>query len=93
MKITKSEGSIDIITFGLYLALIFIGWMLVYAVNYDGKIHTSAFDMSVNTGRQFIWVIVSLMIIGVTFIIPVQFWRGLSYVFYLFSLLLLVGVF
>jgi rod shape determining protein RodA len=92
MKITKSEGSIDIITFGLYLTLIFVGWMLVFAVNYDGKLHTSAFDMSVNTGRQFIWVMVSLMIIGVTFIIPVHFWRGLSYFFYLFSLLLLVGV-
>lgn len=85
-------GNIDWITFSLYLSLILIGWLMIYAVGYNEKEPTSITDLSTSAGRQMMWVGVSLFIMFSVYVIDWKFWRTFSYSIYGVSIVLLVLV-
>ena len=86
------KQSIDWHLIGIYLVLVLIGWVNIYA-----SIHSSApssiFDWSARSGKQFIWMLTSFGLAGlVLFVIPPQTWEGGSVLFYLGVAFLLVLV-
>jgi len=88
-------ANIDWITVGLYLLLIFMGWLNIYAAVYDAN-HQSILDVSQRYGKQLIWIGAALMIAFVIMIIETNFYVFFSYIFYgitifLLLLVLLVG--
>lgn len=47
--------NVDWITIGLYLAMMFIGWINIYAAVYNEE-HKSIFDMTQRYGKQLMWI-------------------------------------
>ncbi|MEL6863652.1 MAG: rod shape-determining protein RodA [Bacteroidota bacterium] len=84
--------NIDWMTFSLYLSLVAIGWMMIYAVGYDEQNPTGFFDLSTNIGKQSLWIGLSIAVLAVTFIIDWKFWWTFAYPIFSLSMLLLLGV-
>lgn len=83
--------NIDWIMVGLYLALILIGWINIYAAVYNDE-HRSIFDLSQNYGRQLIWIVTSLALALFTLVVDAKFYNAFSFIIYLSMLIILVAV-
>lgn len=86
------KQSIDWHLIGVYLVLVLIGWINIYAsIHSSGP--SSIFDWSVRSGKQFIWILTSFGLGAlVLFVIPPQTWESGSLLFYLGVAFLLVLV-
>ncbi len=76
------SGSLDWPTIGLYLALVMLGWMNIYAVVYDESVHQPIFSLTLNSGRQLMFIIASLVIIMGIVILDMRFYETFAYVLY-----------
>jgi len=78
----------------IYFALVFAGWLNIYAAVYDGENIQNIFDLSLNSGRQLIWIGSSVLIIIAILTIDFRFYESFAYVIYglVIGLLLLVLV-
>jgi rod shape determining protein RodA len=79
----------DKVMIGLYLALVLIGWISIYAAVYNEE-HASIFDLSQNYGKQLLWIGASLFVAYMILLIDGKFYAQFSYVIYVAVLLLLV---
>ena len=76
----------------MYLALVFIGWINIYAAVYSES-HQSIFDISQNYGKQLIWIITSIFLALIILVIEAKFYPTFSYIIYgsvLFTLVLVL---
>jgi rod shape determining protein RodA len=76
---------------GLYAAIVFMGWLNIFAVTYDEESNKSIFDLSLNSGRQLLFIVTSGILIAAILIIDRQFYETFAYIIYgviLFMLLL-----
>lgn len=83
----------DWISFILYLCLIGIGWMVLYATQYSEGSFLSNFSFHSSIGRQTIWLGVSLAAFIVAFSLDWKFWSSFSAILYGISILSLVLLF
>ena len=76
----------------IYGAIVFLGWLNIYAVTYDENANTSIFSLDLNSGRQLVFIGGSVIIICAILIIDRQFYETFAYIIYglLMVLLLLV---
>ena len=83
---------IDWVTVLIYSAIVFSGWLNIYAVTYDENADTSIFSLGLNSGRQLVFIGGSVLIILAILIIDRQFYETFAYIIYglLMFLLLLV---
>lgn len=88
---TNIFQNIDWITVSLFLFLLLIGWINIYAAVYNDE-HQSIFDLSQNYGRQMIWILTSLVLALIIMILDAKFFSAFSYVIYLVILITLVMV-
>ena len=49
----------DWVTIGIYLVLVFLGWINIYAAVFDEQ-HGSILDLSQRYGKQRIWIIAAI---------------------------------
>ncbi len=91
MRRVNIWGSLDLISVLLYLALVFIGLISVYAAVYDEN-HSSIFDFSQRYGKQFVWIIAALLIAFSIILIDGKFFTVFAYVIYAGTLISLVAV-
>ena len=82
--------NVDWITIGLFLALVFFGWLNIYGASYTFD-QTSIFDFSNRAGKQFAWIMGSLVLGGVLLLIDYKTYDMLAYVAYGAMLLLLLA--
>lgn len=87
-------NKIDWVTVLIYCAIVFLGWLNIYAVTYDENVHTTIFSLDLNSGRQLVFIGGSLIIIAAILIIDRQFYETFAYIIYglLMVMLLLVPV-
>jgi rod shape determining protein RodA len=81
--------SIDWVLIGIYLGLVLMGWLNIYAVTYDEG--QSIIDTHLNSFRQLMFIVASIIIISAILIIDRQFYETFAYIIYgavLFILLL-----
>lgn len=83
--------NIDWITVLLFLLLVMIGWINIYAAVYNQD-HQSIFDMSQNYGKQLVWICTSLVLAFIILLIDAKFYPTFSYLIYLAILGILIGV-
>ena len=91
----KFTGNIDWLSVLIYVALVLIGWATIYsAVFTEGlsPFNTAGSGTAVNTGKQFQWIIASLVVGGLILIIDGKFFVTFSYPIYAFFIPLLIGV-
>ncbi|MGJ8660840.1 MAG: rod shape-determining protein RodA [Bacteroidota bacterium] len=77
--------------FVCYLVLVTMGLMTVYSTAFDPE-HPNLFDFSQKYGKQVIWVVVSLFLGLLVFLIDSSIYRKFAVPIYLFTLFLLVVV-
>jgi rod shape determining protein RodA len=90
-KRNKLWGNIDWITFFVFLALMVIGWINIYAAVFDDA-HRSIFDVSQRYGKQLIWIGAALIIGFSILIIESNFYVFFAWLFYGISIFFLILV-
>lgn len=88
-------GKIDWPTVLVYFALIFLGWLNIFAAVYDETASQSILDLSLNSGRQLMFIAASIIIILGILIIDIRFYEATAYLVYgaIIFLLILVPIF
>ncbi len=84
--------NVDWMTFMLYIALVVVGWMMIYASGYNEDKPLSIFDLSTSVGKQTLFIGVAFIMLFLTSIIDWKFWRTFAYPIYGFAILFLIGV-
>lgn len=82
---------IDWFTVVIYLALVFMGWLNIYAAVYNEE-HSSIFDLSQKYGKQLLWIVAAIVIIVVVMLIEGRFYLFFAYPIYFSVILLLIFV-
>lgn len=92
----KREDSIthklDWVTVLIYLAIVFLGWLNIYAVTYEEGAGTSIFSLGLNSGRQLVFIGGAVVIILAILIIDRQFYETFAYIIYGLLLVMLLFV-
>jgi rod shape determining protein RodA len=90
---TESDaGSYDIITILLFISLVAIGWSMIFAVEYEADTFNGVFNLQKNYGKQLLFIAVSAVLFGIIQLIDAKIIEIFAIVFYVFCMLLLVGV-
>lgn len=82
---------IDKITIFIYLLLVFMGWLNIYAAVYNEE-HQSIFDTTQKYGKQLIWIASAIFIAVMILIIDAGFYTVFAYFFYGIILLACIAV-
>ena len=99
-KITPGEGNsggrlfaadIDWWTVGLYVLMVFFGWVNIYAAVYNEE-QASIFDLSQRYGMQTLWIGVSFCLAISILLIDGKYWHMLAYPFYMLMLAVMLFV-
>lgn len=90
----RGNQGIDWIILSIYLALVAIGWAMIYTVGYGQGGYDGGFFSFLETpvGRQLIWVAIAMGVLFVAYTIEAKFWRTFANVIYVACLVLLVAV-
>ncbi|MGD9557002.1 MAG: rod shape-determining protein RodA [Mangrovibacterium sp.] len=83
--------SLDWLTILLYILLVLLGWINIYAAVYNEE-HSSILDMSQRYGKQLIWIAASFALAAVLVIIDSRVYVSFAYLFYALLILMLIGV-
>ena len=81
--------ALDWTTVGIYLFLVFFGWLNIYGASYDFD-QSSIFDFSQRAGKQFVWILTAFGLAGAILLIDSRLYSFFSYLFYIAILLLLI---
>ncbi len=84
-------ANIDWIMTGLFLVLMILGWLNIYAAVFNDE-HQSIFDISQKYGKQLLWIGGSLILVFAILIIDANFFTAFPYPIYGFIGFLLVAV-
>jgi rod shape determining protein RodA len=76
----------------IWLLLMMAGWLNIFAAVYDVQLHPSIFDLSINSGKQLMWIGTSLILATLVLAIDYQFYDNAAYLIYLSICGLLVVV-
>lgn len=87
----KLRINIDWVTVLLYLALVFLGWLNIFAAVYDVS-HPNIFSLDINSGRQMAFIGGGFIIAFIILLIDYKFYDAFAYIIYVAVLGLLVMV-
>ncbi len=83
--------NVDWITIGLYLAMMFIGWINIYAAVYNEE-HKSIFDMTQQYGKQLMWIGAAIFIAVLMINTDSKFFVTFAFPIYILLILVLLSV-
>jgi len=89
---TNIFAGIDWILVLFYVVLVFFGWLNIYAATVSEN-HTDILDFTTSYGKQLQWIGLSFFLIIVIISIDSKFYERLSGIFYIVSVLSLLGLF
>ena len=84
-------ANIDWFSILLYLLLVFIGWLNIYAAVYDEN-HSSIFDISQKYGKQLVWIGAAFVLAFLVLLTDSKFFTTFSMVIYGIMIFLLIAV-
>ena len=87
----RGRFNIDWTLVMLYIILVFIGWLNIYAATYSEE-YTGYFDMKQNHGRQLVFILGAVLMIIVLFFLDIRLLNILPWPVYAVSILSLVAV-
>lgn len=89
---SRGKNSFDWVLILIYLALVFIGWLSIYATTYDPQA-TAFFSLSNLYYKQLLFIGFGFVLIVFILSLEVKFLERFSSLFYLIALVLLLGLF
>lgn len=84
--------SVDKLTIFLYVVLVFLGWISIYAASYDYD-QASIFDFAERSGKQLVWIGLSFILASAIMLIDSRMFEIYAYMIYIAFMLLLVFTF
>jgi rod shape determining protein RodA len=89
----RNTGSeVDWLTILLYFLLVTWGWLNIFAAVYDPELHQSIFDISINSGKQLLWIGTAMLLLMFLLLFDYRFYETFAYIIYGAIILLLIGV-
>ncbi len=85
-------NKVDWVVAAIYGLLVLLGWLNIYAATYGQDSDHSIFYLGINSGRQFMWIGVSLITIMFILVIDFKIYNSIAYYFYGFFMVLLLAV-
>ena len=85
-------SQIDWLTVALFYLLVLAGWLNIFASVYDEDIQQSIFDLTLNSGRQLIFIGATIMIITIILAVDFRFYDSFAYILYGLIILMLIYV-
>ena len=89
-KTQTSAREIDWITVSIYLGLVLIGWLMIYAVG--SREHSDILAPGTRHRGQLIWIGISIVAVVFILVIESRFYKTFAYIFFGIAILLLLGV-
>lgn len=81
--------SVDWVCIGLFLFMSLFGLLNIYGATYDFE-HTDLLDFSTRSGKQFIWIVASLLMGSIIMMIDSKTYDILAYILYAVWLIVLI---
>ena len=75
-----------------FVLLVCFGWVNIYAASYTDE-NIQVFDFSSKYGKQLLWILFSIPLIILILFINAKFYQRFSSIFFILSLLTLIGLF
>lgn len=73
--------NLDWLTVIMFFCMVLFGWLNIFAASYNYD-QTSIFDISLRSGKQFIWILSALIMGGAILLINDKVYDSLAYIFY-----------
>lgn len=89
-KGSKLVNNLDWTTIFIYILLVLMGWMNIYAAVYSEE-HSSILDFSQRYGKQLIWILFAFIIATVIMLSDTRLYMVFSYLIYGLVIALLLG--
>jgi rod shape determining protein RodA len=89
---SSNKLNFDWVLISLYMALVIMGWFTIFAVT-GPDTFTDLFNFKESYGKQLLWIGLSLVLIILVLSIENNFYERYAGLFYIFSILLLLGLF
>lgn len=89
---SQNRYQIDTLSVVYFLSLVMLGWINIYAADYDLDGNTPFFDLNQSSTRQLIWIGASFFLIAVIFILDYRFYDSFGYVIWGVSVFFLLAV-
>lgn len=90
-KIGLTSSGIDYITVLIYVVLVIMGWVSIYAAVYNDD-HRSIFDLTQRYGVQIIWIGISFLLAISILLIDARYYHMFAYPIYWIGVVIMVGV-
>ncbi|MBY0425459.1 MAG: FtsW/RodA/SpoVE family cell cycle protein, partial [Cytophagales bacterium] len=88
-EITKGIDWITVILYGL---LVLWGWLNIFATVYDAEANQSIFDLSLNSGKQLLWIGTAIILITIILNTDYKFFDAFAYIIYGVVIISLIAV-
>ena len=84
-------SNLDKVTILLYLVLVVMGWVNIYAAVYNEE-HVGIFDLSQRYGKQFLWIVIAILTGIVVLVIDNRFYLFFAWSVYGLLIVMLISV-
>lgn len=85
-------GGYDLVALLLFVALVAVGWLMIFASEYNAETFNGIFDLDRRYGKQLLFIMIGVGIFGVIQLLDSKLYETLALVFYAVTLVLLVAV-
>ncbi|MDL5049212.1 rod shape-determining protein RodA [Oscillatoria amoena NRMC-F 0135] len=86
------SNKMDWVTVLIYIVMVLLGWLNIFAAVYDETANQSIFDFSLNSGRQLMFIAASAIIILAILIVDMRFYEAAAWLMYGAVIFLLILV-
>ena len=86
------SGKLDWLSVTIFFLIALLGWLNIFAAVYDETVYQNIFDLSLNSGRQLVFVGASVLLIIAIMVLDFRFYDTFAYVLYGGIILLLIVV-
>ncbi len=83
---------VDFLAIVYFVLLVMLGWLNIYAADYDPELNNSIFSLDQSAAKQMLWISASILLIAIVFILDYRFYESFGYIIYFGVIILLVAV-
>jgi rod shape determining protein RodA len=84
--------NLDLLSIFIYLLLVIMGIMSIYSASYNVDNPKPFYDFNTFAGKQFVFACTALLLILLILLIDYRFFEASAYIFYIFTIILLLAV-
>jgi rod shape determining protein RodA len=84
-------GDLDRPTLTIFVALVVVGWLMIFAVTHNPETPYDFLDLSHLAGKQLFFIIVCFAMLFFIFLSDWAFWRTFAFFLYIGSIVVLIG--